>query len=185
MQTTSPRTTSQNENSTAVEQIEHQMTQNSTFLKCTFAFLTPLHLQQVLSMNLLGNLKYLDLTGNLLGDEGCILLQGYLSSQANLNFLNLSCNNITHVGVEAIVKVLLPSSSQEQQTVSNLQHLDLSMNLIGYEGLCHIVELLKRNQPLVSLNIRGNKINSERGLQKLLEIAALAENNLTITDVLL
>uniref|UniRef100_UPI00358E318F ribonuclease inhibitor-like n=1 Tax=Myxine glutinosa TaxID=7769 RepID=UPI00358E318F len=84
------------------------------------------------------NLEDLDLSLNPIGDEGLEGLMEGLKSQTKLRFLRLrECNLSTKSG--PILRDL---------KIINLEHLDLSENPIGDEGLKGLVEGLKSQTKL-------------------------------------
>lgn len=184
-----------------------ELQKNPNFIKLGFQFLGPAvasHLAPILSLEQC-TIVYLDLTGNQLGDEGAQIIAQALRTNTSLQYLNLSMNDIASTGAGALCNILslptqtLASTGQQQHqqqleimgdkniltSNTTLQHLDLSMNRLGYEGFEHVCNLLKSKHSLVTLSLRSNRMTSKDAVSKMLEILALREQSTTLKEVFL
>ncbi|HWO26635.1 MAG TPA: COR domain-containing protein [Kofleriaceae bacterium] len=103
----------------------------------------------------LTDLTCLDVSGNLLGDEGAHVL----ASLTGLTSLSVSANRIGHEGARSLA------------TLTNLTFLDASANLLGVEGTRALTALTG----LTSLELWGNQIEDggARALAALTSLTAL------------
>lgn len=84
----------------------------------------------IANSELLGNLEFLDLRANNIGDEGVLELA--FSSNLSPKKLNLSMNSITADGVAML--------SESEIFIEKLQDLDISDNELGVDGIFFLVE---------------------------------------------
>ena len=96
---------------------------------------------------LLSSLLDLDLSQNVVAEEGANALAELLPNIRQLRALSLSGNGLGPVGLAALAPQLPPS----------LRHLDVSLNGLGTVGLA---SLLQADLHLEYLNIRGNWLGS-------------------------
>ena len=102
----------------------------------------------------LGPLRELDIKGNDIGDEGAEWIAAALEANANLTTLDLGYNYIGPRGVRAIADALRNNTA--------LRTLSLYYdNEYGAEGAVALAEMLKVNEGLHTLNLRGNAIGVE------------------------
>jgi Leucine-rich repeat (LRR) protein len=113
----------------------------------------------------------LDLSSNLIGDEGVKVLPEVLGSNSTLQTLLLQDCEIGNAGAKSIAIAL--------ENNSTLKVLDLSLNLIGATGIQWLVSQLAANRTLSSFNIRGNLI----GIDGLLAIGVLLDWNCSIEEL--
>jgi Ran GTPase-activating protein (RanGAP) involved in mRNA processing and transport len=89
------------------------------------------------------SLQHLDLSQNVIGDEGCKLLANGLTSNCLLRVLDLSGNLLVDEGVVALADML--------QSNCTLQSLDLSNNMFGDSPVLFLTDALKSNSTLQTL----------------------------------
>lgn len=119
-------------------------------------------------------------------------IDNYFSAVINTNpqlqILNLSNNLLGGKGVELLVNIMVPSSTNNSVTekesvkTSSLKNLDLSYNGIDYEGANHLYRLLIKSG-LKELKLNGNLL-SESGFKKLADGLKVNKNlsNLEIAN---
>jgi len=163
--------------------VSKELQKSPNFVKLGFQFLGP-ELAKYLAYNVLNSpqctVTYLDLSGNMLGDDGAVLIAEALKTNTSVQYLNLSMNDISS-GAKAILKTVF---EQEEGASFNttLQHLDLSMNRLGFEGFDFICQMLQRKHVLVTLSLRSNRVTSKDAVTKMLEILALREQSQTLKE---
>ena len=109
------------------------------------------------------NLVELNLSSNLIGNEGCYVLGNLLRINKNLSNLTLSCCKIGNSGLQFLLKGLRSNSSEDKYF---LTQLNLSDNDIKErEGGEYLGEILKHFNKLNWLNITNNKINNEGAIK--------------------
>ena len=94
-------------------------------------------------------LKKLDLSYNILSDDGATLISSCLKCN-NLLELNISHNGITDKGTKEIAEAIEISLT--------LQNIDISRNHISVEGLVYFMEAVKNNCTLQVVNITHNNV---------------------------
>ena len=99
-------------------------------------------------------LRTLNLYNNAIDDEGMDILVGGLLTNANLNALTLSYNNITGRGCQSLVSLL-------EQPNSSLENLYLNNNIIGDEGALIFADALARNSKLMTLSLSNAGITAK------------------------
>ena len=95
-------------------------------------------------------LQKLDLSSNILSDDGAVTISDGLKSNNTLQELNISHNNITNKGTKRIAEAI--------QINSTLQNINISKNHISIEGLVHFMEAVKNNCTLQVVNITHNNV---------------------------
>ena len=95
-------------------------------------------------------LQKLDLSSNILSDDGAVTISDGLKSNNTLQELNISHNNITNKGTKRIAKAI--------QINSTLQNINISKNHISIEGLVYFMEAVKNNCTLQVVNITHNNV---------------------------
>lgn len=108
------------------------------------------------------SLRSLNLSNNLLGDDGAIQLAELIAANGS-SLISIDCSNngITDKGATAIVKAL--------QSNSNLQMIDCQGNLFGPKAVAAVEELVRTTKTLKSLNI-SNCIESKETRRQLMMI---------------
>lgn len=98
------------------------------------------------------SLVSLDLSENLLGDEGCRLLARALKDNPRscLRVLDLSSNLLADEGMEALSD-LLREGDGEGEGLCSLQSLAVSRNMFGDSPMMFLADALKSNQTLENL----------------------------------
>jgi Ran GTPase-activating protein (RanGAP) involved in mRNA processing and transport len=170
--------------STFQESIEQQLQQNPTFLKFNYGLFTAqemFHLTSTILISPTCTVRYVDLIGNRLGDEGVATLAQSLRQNTTINYLNLSMNDISSDGAKHLCEAFSNKDIQDGVNRS-VEHFDLSVNRLGDLGIGYIVDMLRNNETLVTINVRSNKVKSQQGVSHLLEIMALADNSPTLKD---
>lgn len=102
------------------------------------------HLSRLLSQRHC-SLQHLDLSQNVLGDEGCTLLAKSLATNTLLRVLDLSCNLLVDEGVVALADML--------QSNGTLCSLDISNNMFGDSPVLFLTDALKTNSTLQTLKL--------------------------------
>lgn len=101
------------------------------------------HLSRLLALRPC-SLQHLDLSQNVLGDEGCSLLASALTGKTSvLRALDLSSNLLMDEGVVAVADMLIANRS--------LRSLDLSNNMFGDSPVLFLADALKTNSTLQTL----------------------------------
>jgi len=98
-----------------------------------------------------GGLTELGLGLNNIGDIGIESFAGVIDIFYMLEYLNLSCNRITCVGLQTLPQALL-------QGCPKLKELNLEENNIGDEGTSELAEVLVPYTTLVNLKVSMNQI---------------------------
>ncbi|RZF35037.1 hypothetical protein LSTR_LSTR009629 [Laodelphax striatellus] len=103
------------------------------------------------------SLEMLDLSSNLIGDEGSKYLSEYLIKKPPLKALNLSHNRIANRGADSLSRSLL---------YSDVKYLDLSFNQIKDGGIQFLLFSIPKyeNKRLKLLFLRGNEIKNQETL---------------------
>jgi len=97
------------------------------------------------------SLQKLDISANNFSDDGADAISAYLSkSTTTLLELNISCNNIKTFGVKKIVEALKNNST--------LRKLDISCNPLSDDGAAHFGDFLKENNTLIKLDLSNIQI---------------------------
>jgi Ran GTPase-activating protein (RanGAP) involved in mRNA processing and transport len=123
----------------------------------------------------------LDLSQNMINDEGACIIADILKINKSLNKLDLSSNTISSMGVEALTHGLQYNKSLKdlrlshseisflgiksialtlQQGNSYLTHIDLSYGMICDDGAREIAKMLEFNKILKNLDLYENRITS-------------------------
>ena len=130
-------------------------------------------------------LNTLDLSLCNLGDIGAGMLAGVLRQNRTLTHLNMSSCNLTDNGVK--FRGVLDLLNVVQEENRTLKHLDLQSNTLvrrrlgrfDDEDQCGwaLVDLIRKNRQLQTLNIKGNAFNMKvrYALQRAMESAPTAE----------
>ncbi|MAZ80710.1 MAG: hypothetical protein CMP18_02875 [Rickettsiales bacterium] len=132
---------------------------NSNDLGCEGA-VTILQLRKLKHLNLRQVMDDISVTSN---------FADVLSSNKDLETLNLSQNKITDEGVDQVVKGLDGNE--------NLKELIINGNLIGDKGAENIANMLKKNTSLIHIDLFFNKQIGDEGVKKL---ADALKNNTTL-----
>lgn len=126
----------------------------------------------LLSSTLARTLKELNVSKNDMGDAGVQAFLPGLSKNCSLTHLDMSCNSITHVGVEKLVKSVekntvlrKPHFNLQEFSHQNLSHLNLSHNKIEDQGAQYLTQLFTI---LSDVNVNNNRITGH-GIKRLLE----------------
>jgi Ran GTPase-activating protein (RanGAP) involved in mRNA processing and transport len=183
-ETTTPNEKTQTPKTIFQESIENQLQQNPTFLKFNYGLFTADEMYQLTTTVLVSptcTVRYVDLIGNRLGDDGAYTLAQSLRKNNTINYLNLSMNDISAAGVKHLCAVLSNKGVKEEVN-SSVEHLDVSVNRLGDVGVGYIVDMLRANETLVTINVRSNKVKTQQGISHLLEIIALADNHPVLKD---
>ena len=107
-----------------------------------------------LARGCLKTIRLLDLSLNAIRSEGLMVLSSEIKKRrSNLISLNLACNNIDLIGIEALVQGL--------SCCPGLQALDIGFNGIGSNGMSVLVSGLKANQSLQNLSLNNNNLCSQ------------------------
>ncbi|CAG9771068.1 unnamed protein product [Ceutorhynchus assimilis] len=119
------------------------------------------------------NLKMLDLTANKIGDDGVLILCHWLKTRPSLMALQISANDITIVGGQALGLVL---------PFTRIRLLDLHNNKIQDKGLAEIFDTIKKSTQMRYLYIWGNYLGpiTLAKIEKLLESGVLEQNNIDV-----
>ena len=114
-------------------------------------------------------LSWLNLRGNQLTDEAAKYLAEAINNNCQLRTLDLSVNNISHIGAQHLAKAINNNNCQ-------LRTLNLTRNNISHIGVQHLAEAIKNNNncQLRTLNLVENNI-SYIGAQHMAE--AINNNN--------
>jgi Ran GTPase-activating protein (RanGAP) involved in mRNA processing and transport len=102
----------------------------------------------------------MNICSNNLGQAGAHEVAKMLCVNTSLRTINLSWNGLGSLGMHAIAENMLTSSCFA------LQHLDVSLNILGENGTLALARLLARNESfpnLLSLNARGNDMHAVGG----------------------
>jgi Ran GTPase-activating protein (RanGAP) involved in mRNA processing and transport len=89
------------------------------------------------------HLKFLNLNGNIIGDQGVVEIANALCSNASLETLYLASNRIGDVGMTALAQALTQNTS--------LVSLMVALNVIGTGGLAAFADVLTVNSVLTLL----------------------------------
>lgn len=111
-------------------------------------------------------IKELDLSDNELNDESIKYLCSALAENTTLKTLNLAGNNLSPEATLTLANHL----------PTNLTHLDLAENNLGWEGISRLLEILKTHATLEIINLQSNHLEPEEH-EKLASL--LKENNFT------
>jgi Ran GTPase-activating protein (RanGAP) involved in mRNA processing and transport len=103
---------------------------------------------------------------------------------SNITFLSLHNNKMDDVGTILLAKHLCNTWSNTY--LENLEYLDISQNLIGYQGAEAIADALKTHKYLIELDMNDNNIGSEGAnyigemlkLNTSIQIINLTDNNI-------
>ncbi|KNC50681.1 uncharacterized protein AMSG_11625 [Thecamonas trahens ATCC 50062] len=99
-------------------------------------------------------LNYLDLSDNLVTDNGVVALSALLAtSDYNLQYISLRGNAIENLGAAALSDALTRNAT--------LLALDLSDNAIGLDGAKQLQEGIRINHSLRSANLAGNAVGAD------------------------
>ncbi|KAG5067965.1 hypothetical protein JHK85_000342 [Glycine max] len=93
-------------------------------------------------------LKTLDLSGNLVGDEGAKCLCDILVNNSSIEKLQLNSADLGDVGAKAIAEMLKKNSS--------LRVLELNNNMIEYSGFSSLAGALLENNSIRNIHLNGN-----------------------------
>lgn len=151
----------------------------------------------------------ISLDDHCIGDEGCIVLAGFLNKYTTVTDLELKGNNIGGAGITALSNVIrnnftlrsislgwnnLGMNENGLQNFFNalaenrsIQKVDLNNNEIGPEIASYIANCLKTNQSLQTIDLRWNRIGNTGGkailkglnVNKSLQILELAGNKVS------
>jgi Ran GTPase-activating protein (RanGAP) involved in mRNA processing and transport len=154
--------------------LQGELVKSPTFLKLAFQNIGPDNVKELATF--LGTddkVEYLDLACNRIGDVGVKYLTEALKTNTTLQYLNISMNEITAEGAKWIARVLCENDEKTEN--KTLKHLDISLNRIGDEGMGYTSTMLRKNNSLLTLSLRSNKISrSGTGINSCLEILALS-----------
>lgn len=124
-------------------------------------------------------LHTLNISNNYLGPKGLEILAKMLVNNTTMTFLNLAGNDIGCEGAKKIAEVLPQNQVLKEIILSNnciqqeganfiaeailrvstsLTALDLSSNIIGWEGVKNLILVQSQNTALTSLNLKHNRI---------------------------
>ncbi|CAG9316157.1 unnamed protein product [Blepharisma stoltei] len=100
------------------------------------------------------NLKYLDLSGNLLGSKSISALAGVLkSNNCSLEVLKLESTKISSESIKVMTEALYYNAT--------LRHLNLAKNNLNEVAGIHLGKLIFYNRSLISLDLHWNYIRGE------------------------
>jgi Ran GTPase-activating protein (RanGAP) involved in mRNA processing and transport len=116
-------------------------------------------------------IKELNLAGNKIGDEGCIMVCDALMQKQNqsLTYLNLSDNQITCKGAAQVAELI--------KKCKTLEELYLSTNNIANDGARQIAAALKTRRDFKTIDIDNNKF-SGAAILELFSIMPVGKLNL-------
>lgn len=126
-------------------------------------------------------LQTLNISNNYLGPKGLEILAEMLVNNTTMTFLNLADNDIGCEGAKKIAEMLSQNQVLKELILSNncikqeganfiaeaiskyidstsLTALDLSSNIIGWEGVKNLILVQSQNTALTSLNLKHNRI---------------------------
>ena len=109
---------------------------------------------------------YIDLGKNNLKDQGAVILVKYLKKSINVVHLDISSNEITCEGSETLILELLDHQSLISFDISS--HEGLHRNRLGIQGARAIGKVLQSKSILAFLHLAGTGLGPE-GLEYLLE----------------
>ena len=107
-------------------------------------------------------LKILNISYNIVSDDGTWFIYNCLENNETLNELNLSGNKITDKGARKLGEAI--------QMNKTLEVLNISENWISYEGIMGIVEACTKNRTLQKLGCTHNNLSKS-------ELIAISEYN--------
>ena len=150
----------------SVVEIVNQLQKNKLLtLNISNNYLGPKGLE-ILAKMLVNNttMTSLDLAGNDIGCEGAKKIAEVLSQNQVLKEIILSNNCIQQEGAnfiaEAIIKCTASNTDSRYTSCActSLTSLDLSSNIIGWEGVKNLILVQSQNTALTSLNLKHNRI---------------------------
>ena len=121
------------------------------------------------------SIKYLNLSGNKIKDEGLNDLVEYLIENKTLQELGLGANIINNEGLIILARFL--------PTNTTLTHLEISKNNFSDAGFDHFAQLLAKNKGLKFLDIAKNKDISDESSLITLADALTVNRSLQTLDV--
>ncbi|KAA6386655.1 MAG: putative TKL/IRAK protein kinase [Streblomastix strix] len=101
-------------------------------------------------------LKFIDLSNNIIGDIGCVAIMQLAQMNSSLTYLNVESNDIGNEG-QAIGNMLSSSHSIETLLLGSPEN-SLHQNSIGVSGAIFILKGLEQNKSLRRLGINRNPI---------------------------
>ena len=121
---------------------------------------------EILAKMLVNNttMTSLDLAGNDIGCEGAKKIAEVLSQNQVLKEIILSNNCIQQEGANFIAEAIIKCTVSERDSrytscaCTSLTSLDLSSNIIGWEGVKNLILVQSQNTALTSLNLKHNRI---------------------------
>lgn len=117
---------------------------------------------EILAKMLVNNttMTSLNLAGNDIGCEGSKKIAEVLSQNQVLKEIILSNNYIQQEGANFIAEAIIKctDSITDSRGCTSLTSLDLSSNIIGWEGVKNLILVQSQNTALTSLNLKHNRI---------------------------
>ena len=116
----------------------------------------------------------MNLTDNMIGDEGSMALSDALLNNSILHTLGLGNNSIHASGAEALARMLESNSSLQRLMLQNHEMHDANhRNQIGAKGTNALAKMLENNKTLYFLNLTdaGTTPESVRSIADSLEVS--------------
>ena len=123
-------------------------------------------------------LQKLNLSNNLIGDDGCTILSDGISNNTTLISLNLSSNNILNKGVIELARSLKSDTGNK-----TIKKLNLSINEIENGGLIEFCQILKNEKKdrFTKIDFSNNNLSD----RSIIEFGSFLEKHPTITNLCL
>ena len=123
-------------------------------------------------------LTKLNLSNNLIGDDGCSILSEGIANNNSLISLNLSSNNILNKGVIAIAKSIKSDTGNK-----TIKKLNFSQNEIENTGLIEFCSILKNENKnrFIKINFSNNNLSD----RSVIEFGLFLQNHPTVTNLCL
>jgi hypothetical protein len=185
------------ENDSNIEFLSHvnnEYNKNTAFLKIAFCLMNARQVQLLFEQSIFSpgicTIKYLDLTGNRMGNEGCKCVAQMLANNTSIEVLNLCMNDISSSGVISLCRVLSNKEQQKQQqqhetgvSASPTTARISSPNTLHYSLHQHHQQqksqVSKKNFTLKHLDLSMNRLGNE-GMEHL---SHMLQNNETLVTL--
>ena len=132
----------------------------------------------------------IDLSSNVVGDDGLKILGSSVCNLSGLQFLSLSCCSLSCAGISALLSQIVTQQT-EKKPIESLAHLDLSYNFIcgdGGKALSHFISHI-RNLEVLKLDSCGlknctdfNHLSNSISTLPLLKELSLAFNHISTNN---
>ncbi|CAD8177391.1 unnamed protein product [Paramecium pentaurelia] len=103
-----------------------------------------------------GSLKTLDISKNIMGDQGALALVQGLQGSCNLKSIIMKRCGLTDLSGLELFKIFLKS---------NIQEYDFSNNLMGDQTAMYAIQLIKKNKDIIKMNFKKNLNSYETNQQ--------------------